>query len=524
VTRAARFLLVTTAIAALAQPGAAQQDATGGEPLSAIDWLSRSVALPDTTAPGPDTEEPPVADSAAAPHVSVRPLDSASPDSVGLVGPRVSGLPRHLWSASEQDRLIALIEAQPLDTLPALEALLQLLMVAEADPPTDADERGALFLARIDRLLEMGALDPAAELLQEAGPDDPERFRRWFDTALLTGSENAACRAMRNKPAIAPTWPARIFCLAREGDWQAAALTLNSARALAEVTDAEDAMLSRFLDPDLYEGEPPLEAPERVTPLVYRLREAVGEAMPAASLPRAFSHADLRPTKAWRAQIEAAERLARHGAIEPARLFGIYTARVPAASGGLWDRAAAIQGFDTALRAGDTGKVAQTLPPAWEAMRDARLQSAFAQHYGPDLVGVDLPGKTMRIAQEMALLGPDYEAAAQPLEAATPRDALLSALARGVSEDARPDPAPDDPIPLALLDGFSDRSPPAGLSTMIDEGRLGEAILTAILLIEQGRTGDTGALADGLATLRAVGMEDTARRVALQLLLLERSS
>jgi hypothetical protein len=130
----------------------------------------------------------------------------------------------------------------------------------------------------------------------------------------------------------------------------------------------------------------------------------------------------------------------------------------------------------------------------------------------------------MRIAQEMALLGPDYEAAAQPLEAATPRDALLSALARGVSEDARPDPAPDDPIPLALLDGFSDRSPPAGLSTMIDEGRLGEAILTAILLIEQGRTGDTGALADGLATLRAVGMEDTARRVALQLLLLERSS
>ncbi|WP_341213897.1 hypothetical protein [uncultured Limimaricola sp.] len=521
-TRTARLLLATTAIVALAQAGGAQEDVTGGEPLSAIDWLSRSVAIPEAPAPGP--EEPPVADSASSPQVSVRPLDSASPDSIGLVGPRVSGLPRHLWSATEQDRLVALIEAQPLDTLPALEALSQLLMVAEADPPADADARGSLFLARIDRLLEMGALDPAAELLQEAGPDDPERFRRWFDIALLTGSENAACRAMRNKPAIAPTWPARIFCLAREGDWQAAALTLNSARALAEVTDGEDAMLSRFLDPDLYEGEPPLAPPERVTPLVYRLREAVGEAMPAASLPRAFSHADLRPTKAWRAQIEAAERLARHGAIEPARLFGIYTARVPAASGGLWDRAAAIQKFDTALRAGDTGAVAKTLPTAWEAMQDARLQAAFAQYYGPDLGALTLSRTAAEIAFEIAMLGPDYEAVAQPQDAKTPRAALLSALARGVPEDARPDPAPEDPIALALIEGFSDREPPPGLSTMIDEGRLGETILTAILLIDQGRAGDTGALADGLATLRSVGMEDTARRIALQMLLLERPS
>lgn len=506
----------------LGQPLLAQDAETGGEPLSAIDWLSRSVAPNPPPAP---TVEPPVAESAAAPQVSVQPLDSRSPDAVGLVAPRISGLPRGLWSASEQERLAALIAAQKLDTLPAIEQLMRLLMVAEADPPVDADARGTLFLARIDRLLEMGALEPAAEMLVEAGPDDPDRFRRWFDTALLTGEETQACHAMRNKPTIAPTRPAQIFCLARDGDWQAAALTLNSARALGEVTDAEDAMLSRFLDPDLYEGEPPLAEPERVTPLVYRLREAVGEAMPSGSLPRAFSHADLRQTKAWRAQIEAAERLARHGAIEPARLFGIYTDRVPAASGGIWDRASAVQAFDAALRKADAMAVAEKLPEVWEIMREARLGTAFAQHFGPRIAEMDLPKDVAETAFTIGLLGPDYEAVALEHEARDAEEEMLVALARGLPEGTRSDLAPeDDPIALALLNGFEAEQPSEALVQMIDEGRVGEVILRAISLIDEGRAGDTGALSEGLAALRAVGLEDPARRIALQMLILERDA
>ncbi|MGR3624735.1 MAG: hypothetical protein ACU0A0_00435, partial [Limimaricola sp.] len=125
---------------ALGQPLAAQEAGTGGEPLSAIDWLSRSV----TSAPPATPEETPVAESAAAPQVSVKPLDAGSPDAVGLIAPRISGLPRGLWSSSEQDTLAALIAAQKSDTLPAIEQLTRLLMMAEADPPADADVQGTL--------------------------------------------------------------------------------------------------------------------------------------------------------------------------------------------------------------------------------------------------------------------------------------------------------------------------------------------------------------------------------------------
>ncbi|MCP1169167.1 hypothetical protein NHG85_11645, partial [Limimaricola sp. ASW11-118] len=204
----------------------------------------------------------------------------------------------------------------------------------------------------------------------------------------------------------------------------------------------------------------------------------------------------------------------------PARLFGTYTARTPAASGGIWDRAAAVQTFDTALRAQDARAVAEALPSAWTAMHAARLQAAFAQHYATDLSTLDLPDTVAGIALEVALLGPDYEAV--PLEpgAAVENAGLAAALARGLDEPPF-GPPPEEPMALALLDGFSDRAPPESLARMIKEDRLGEVILRATLLIDQGRGGDTGALTEGLAALRAVGMEEVARRIALQVLLLD---
>ena len=51
---------------------------------------------------------------------------------------------------------------------------------------------------------------------------------------------------------------------------------------------------------------------------------------------------------------------------------------------------------------------------------------------------------------------------------------------------------------------------------------MGEAILTAIVTLDSGAGGDQALVTDGLAVLREVGLEATARQAALQLLLMER--
>ncbi|MBK5934310.1 hypothetical protein C8N32_105114 [Rhodovulum imhoffii] len=479
-------------------------------PLSAIDWLSDSVIAP----PSVQRPEPRVTPGAAPEDIAVTRLGAPNPDAVGLLSPAVSGLPRNLWGNTPTAELARLIGAEHARSLPALQDLLYTLLLAEIDPPADNAGDGELLVARLDKLLDMGALDQAQALVERAGPDTPTLFRRWFDISLLTGQEDRACAAMRTTPDIAPTFPARIFCLARGGAWDTAVLTLGTARALGFITEEEDTLLARFLDPDLFEGEPPLPAPTRPSPLVFRIREAIGEPLPTSLLPRAFARADLRPTAGWKTRIEASERLARTGALPASALMGVYTEREPAASGGIWDRVAAVQALDRAVMSGEAEAVTQALPTAWQQMEAAGLTQPLAQLYGPRLAPLPLSGPARELAIKAGLLSPDYETVA------VRTDATLR-FARGVAQ-GRPDPAlAQTPMETAISEAFTTPDPGPANARRLKENRVGEAILNGIITLAEAAGGETSDVVLGLSTLRMAGLESTARRAALEILLTE---
>ncbi|MGZ9812459.1 hypothetical protein ACXN5S_18515 [Pseudoroseicyclus sp. H15] len=494
----------------LAGPLAAQES-----PLSAIDWLSRSVAAAPPEQAGPS--EPPVAESGAPPSITVTPLDDASLDGIGLYGPAETGLPANLWSGSDETMLVTLIAAERRQSLPAIDEFFALLLLAQAEPPQGATTEDGLFLARVDKLLDLARLGEAEALLSVAGVEKPGTFRRWFDISLLTGTENIACAQMQSRPALAPTLPARVFCLARQGDWNAATLTLGTARAIGAVSDEELELLTRFLDPALAEGEAPLPDPERLSPLNFRLYEAIGEAMATGPLPLAFAHAELRGLSAWRTEVESAERLARAGAIPPQELARIYLDGTPAASGGIWDRVDAVQKLDRALDRGDDEALAEALPRAEQLLGAVHLQPTLARLVVPRLSGKELSGPAAAAAFRLALLTDDYEAAAQAHEPANDDERFLTAIARGKLDDI----ATRGPSEAAIASAFNGLAPPDVLLDLADEGRLGEALLRAIALFNEGLAGDPQAVAEALAFFRHVGLEDVARQAALQYLLLE---
>lgn len=486
------------------------QDSETGQPLSAIDWLSESLST-RPNAPGDDA----TAVAAGVPDVSVSPLDLPTPDRVGLLPPSVTGFPPSLWAESEIDQLIALIGGLRTEQVPTLRRLLTTLLLAEADPPMGSDMRGRLFLARVDKLLDMGALDQAEALLIASGSESPEAFRRRFDTALLLGSEDAACDEMNARPGLAPSYSARVFCTARGGDWTDAVLTLNTAVALGDISPEDEELLTRFLDPALGEDMAPMAPPSRPSPLVFRLREAIGEGLTTSTLPRAFAQADLRSTTGWKAQLEAAERLARMNAITGSRLMAVYTERQPAASGGVWDRVAAIQALDDALAARNRVAVADALPLAWAAMRGSGTASAFAEVLARPLMALELPGEAGRIAFRIALLSEHYQEAAERRMPADAADEILIALALGQAIPPPPDAA------RSVAGAFTGAAPtPPALARHISAGQTGEAILRAAQLVASGAEGDGSDLAEGLVGLRLLGLEDAARRAALDILIL----
>ncbi|MEC7760523.1 MAG: hypothetical protein VX874_01265 [Pseudomonadota bacterium] len=495
------------------------QDA--GAPMSAINWLSDSINEPAQTPLGPADggTETSGAEVAA---ITVTPLGESAgprPDAIGLLAPHVTGLPADLWGASLPEDIVRRITEESPAMLPAVQSLLTEVLLAELDPPETAGGDGqSVFLARIDKLLDIGAVEEAHALLTSAGATTPDVVRRWFDTSLLIGQEDEVCRAMEAAPDLSPTYPARVFCLARAGDWDGAVLVMANARALDEITEDEDMLLARFLDPDLFEGEAPPAPPRPMTPLAFRLFEAIGEPVPTTNLPRAFAHADLRSNIGWKAQVEAGERLARAGALSDNQLLGLYTLRDPAASGGVWERVRLVQDLARAVDDGNTDAIEVVLPRAWTALEAAELDMPIARLFGPTVANMDLTGEAADVAYHMGLLSDQYEVIALSAEPSDPMGQFLAGVAQGNVAGL----APPTDTARAVADGFSATAIPARYLDLVNGDKLGEAILAAITDFTTGTRGDLDEVADALALWRAIGLEDTARRAALDFLILER--
>lgn len=494
--------------------------------MSAIDWLSSSVsptALPPTSfaALPPMPGEAPVSLGLATEAVSMRSLDKPSADGLGLLPAARTGLPQDLWGTTPEVQLAAMLRKERLDTLPVIQGFLMELLLAELDPPSAraAEGRNVLFLARIDRLLDLGALDQAMALMEQSSTPDPEIFRRQFDVALLLGQEDRGCEIMAGSPSVAPSFPARIFCLARRGDWTAAMLSFETGRALGQIDSAMAALLERFLDPELADGAEDLPLPNRPSPLTFRLMEAIGQPMATTTLPVAFAQADLRANSGWKAQLEAAERLTRMGVLDPNQLLGLYTQDRAAASGGVWSRVSSISQLDTAISAQDLAAISRLLPAAWAAMQDQELEPALAAMFAEPLAKLALTGEARQLAFRLALLTPEFETAAQTHVPADLDEKLLIAVARGQTAGV---PAQDQ-LGLVLKRVFDalPATAPEPYSPMVPE-RLGEALLAAIDDISEGAKGDYRRLEAGLRLLRAAGLERVARRAALELVVLER--
>lgn len=523
---------------ALPAPLAAQEPGpTALGPLSAIDWLRDN---PGSLTPGAYPVTPPLTEAAQPNGISVRPLDALRPEAVGLFPAARVGLPATLWGPTPSAQLAELIVQLPADMLPALRDLSHRLLLAEFNAPLPAGTPGNapalattdevraapdFLLARIDKLIDFGALDQAAVLLDSLGSEQPVLRLRRFDIGLLLGDEDRTCAGvLQPEPPIGDD-AALIFCLSRARNWEAAVALLDEATEAGRLSPYDADLLHKFLhDNESLPGAstllpPPPGVPD---PLTWRLREATGESEATLTMPVAFAHSDLRGLNGWRSQIESAERLTRAGALSPNRLLGLYTERRAAASGGIWERVSAIQRLDAAIHDGDAEAAGAALIAAWPLIQAGELEVGMSELFAQPLQQLALTGEARSIAFRMGLLSTDYETVALALDAQAGSEArFLAAIARGMDPAEMQGTMPGE-LARAVAVAFAPEPPlPEGMAERLSQGRLGEEILR--ILNQLGGPGDPRTLTEGLAALRALGLEDIARRTALESLLLERN-
>lgn len=508
--------------AAFAVFGLAAQ-ASDGAPLSAIDWLQRALEAPMAPTEGPVGTLLPDETDARLPATHFTPietelLEGAGLSSTGIFTAERIGLPRDLWGAATHSEVIAAIKTIPTDTVPSAARLALRLLLAEfALPRGDiSGARDALFLARLDKLIELGALEQAQQLIEVASEASSAINARAFDIALLLGEEDRACAALSGLITTSYGHGAQIFCTARRGDWQAAYASLRVAQSLALVSETEALLLTRFLEEE--EEEYPLPPPQETTPLGWRIMEALGDPVTTAGLPIAYAHADMRGTSGWRAQLEAAERLTRAGVMQPNRLHGLYSERRAAASGGLWDRVRLLQTLDRATTMKDSEAASAALVQAWPLFAAAELEAALAEMKAEALADLSLAPQASEILWKLALLSDD----ARPAAAALAPEGGLGRLVMALADGRDLPQTSSSPIAGAIVAAFNAEGFSAANEALLEAGKPGLLLLEGLALIAEAAAGDLNAATSGLQRLLAVGLEPFARQIAIELLLLER--
>ncbi|MGR3491300.1 MAG: hypothetical protein ACU0DW_04520 [Shimia sp.] len=472
----------------------------GGAPLTAIDLLRGQTPTPVTppsATPGPRL---PTAQSGLPPVISAAPLGVAIPPA-GLLPSAATGLPTDLWQGMDAAQMTSALGRLPTDLPAPLAALRREVLVTEAVPPVTMapDDFHAI---RLRELLRIGRAEDAAAMGLALPAPGPKTLAATFDAALHVGDEDKACATFGTAALSAQPPRTRIFCMARAGEWTAAALTLRTSAALGELTGAEEEVLIQFLDPELAGDLPPL--PPQLDALEVTLRTAIGYPPSAARVPLAAAHRQLSDNAGWKAQLDAAERLARAQAIDPARLLALYRDGQPAASGAVWRRAALAQAVADSLAAGSADAAARALAEAYSVFEGAGLLDWLAAAFAEPLTSAPLAPLAEPVRSALLLRSARYEAA-------RPAPGLSPALFEVAVGDPPSDPSTS--LETIIGEGFAVAERQTG------DVALGPAIVAAMRDVNTARSGDLSTLARGLATLRGLGLESTARRAALTLML-----
>ena len=500
----ARFCAAILALSLTAIQAHGQSD----PPLSAIDWLTESLTSPPVSL---SNETP---SSTSIDDISVEVLADRLRDGLGVLSPEVSGLPFELWRGLESGEVARLINGFDYGGVPAAQKLFQRVLLSETDVPLGSGNDNHVLIARIDKLLKIGALEEADALISVAGVDNAPLFRRWFDISLLTHNSERACDELKTSPMLAPTRAVQVFCLALGEEWDAAATALTLGEQLGDISVDEADLLSFFLDSALLEEMDPPPYGMPMSSLEFLIRESVGLPRPNVPLPIAFMHAELADFIPVRFRMEAAERLVKAEALPANVLFSIYREEVPAASGGIWERAHAVQEMDAAA-SGEA--IASAIAKLDSEMSKSGLRTAAAREfllYLSELPPEGLPAQSHDLIAAYLLLAGAPEIAGNWITSKSAPDLKVAhSIATGEAFGSHPISRPfQTSTPETFLDEEA--------LDNIKQKRVGATLISALGLIKNGDKSDSDDRLRALAMLIAAGQEQSARKIVVETLLI----
>ena len=444
-------------------------------------------------------------------------LTDLSVDSVGLIPSGVSGFPNDLWRGVSSEEIAQSLRRIKTNLVPSALELFYVLLLAEANPPLNSDGLGTLFLARIDKLMEFGALDHANGLMSRAGGSVKHYFSRRFNLALLTGNERVVCNEALHDPRVKSNFSQRIYCLVRIGDWKNANLIYEVSKTLGELTPLEEKIISIYLYPELTFSISGIEF-EDLTPLHFRMLIDSGYSYSFFNINNTLGYYHKNSNSSWSSRIRVHESLIKSKALPFETLLVTYSEKKPPASGGVWDRVGAIQKLEEAIEFDRKDDITLLFQIAFERMKEVGLAVEFANYFVPRVYSnlVEF-GKIPQKFFLPVILSNLSEGQKKFLVPTNRDESFYIDLKFGYYENAIPNSALQESILSGLKWDNSDQK----VGFFSDSMSTGIKILEAIYFLQDANQTSPKLIREALETLCLHGFEEEAREVALQILLIE---
>ena len=320
------------------------------DPMSAIDWLAKKINDPPVfyTYPSEINKNSNV-------EIEKLVLPNISKNSIGIYPSIKIGINSDIWKNSNEFEISAILKKIRISDLYYVNRLLKRILLIESDPPIIAVDKkfsGALFLRqRILKLIQMGALDDAEALILDADPTfDSNLIDLWSEISFLTYRFERFCNAVLNGYHNTLDPAHKIICLARGGDWNAAALSLATYSSINEIDSDHEKLLINYLD---HEAELEITNKDKCDedkPIIIYLCNFSNINMRFPNYGVKFLYNNLGRGKSIRSRIVASEALVKSGALNPSILFSTYKIKQPSTSGGVWARAKFVQELDRIIQ------------------------------------------------------------------------------------------------------------------------------------------------------------------------------
>ena len=357
----------------------------GKEPTNAIEWFLETQK--DKTERKSDISKPKdyKSQSLAITASDLQPIDL---NGLGIIPTKITGVNPEIWRGISEKTLFNDLKSLPNLNFHAAQTFLKRVLISETSPPIPSLENnltGKLYLiAKLDKLINIGALEEAETIINQVTPIDSALFKRLAEISFLTGRVSYMCKKLMENPGVSKDWAIRVICLSRLNEWDAAALILSSAVSLNLLNNNLEILLINYLDPNLMQP-PPAFNNNSFDEIEFYLRNITKSFTPKTTDSVKYRYATLTNSNNPRNKILAAEELVIKKSINISTLFDTYrTYRINGATG-FWDRMVAMKNLDRTLERNNEQSVAIALTRAIDEMYQADLIFTLASEYSGKL-------------------------------------------------------------------------------------------------------------------------------------------